>query len=100
MLPNRPMPLDMIPLRIELVRRTNTRLPRQRVPRLLRHSSSSASVPDQLPAISDEYRWRLSTLRSSVDRGDKIDTGASSVGDLADGAVCEDAQILIGFAEV
>ena len=54
------------------------------------------TIPNKLPTVGNDHSTTGYTLNSI----DEIDAGASGKGDLADGAVGEDTQILTGFPEI
>lgn len=80
---------------------------RERAPGLLCDSTGAAAVPDQLAAVCDYDAGVAGFFVVGGGRGGggvqgvgEVEAAACGEGDLADGAVGEDTEVLDGFAEV
>jgi len=103
------MPLDAVLDGVDVHDAVGPVFLRERVPGLLRDGAGAAAVPDQLPAVCDDNTGvgvftvliRIGGVSGGGVHGvGEVEAGPCGEGDLPDGAVGEDAEVLDGLAEV
>jgi len=94
------MPLNAVLDRVDIHNPIRPVFLRERVPGLLRDGAGAAAVPDQLAAVCDYDAGVVGGGGGGVHGVGEVETAPCGEGDLPDGAVGEDAEVLDGFAEV